>query len=223
MTPPAYSAESAPLRLVVLASGEGSNFQVVLDAIAAGTLRAEVLALVSDAAGAPCLDRARRAGVPALHLSPPPRSGRASPERRAYDALLADRVASFSPDFVLLLGWMRLLTSAFLGRFPGKVINLHPALPKTFPGLHAIERALDAARRGEIENTGVMLHLVPDEGVDCGPLLASAAVPILPDDELADLEGRVHAAEHELVLALLLRLAEERPRASNQAPDGKGA
>ena len=95
---------------------------------------------------------------------------------------------------------MRILSSSFLSSFPNKVINLHPALPDTFPGTHAIERAFEAYQRGEIDHTGVMVHLVPDEGVDKGPVLATEIVPIHKEDTLESLETRVHQTEHTLLV-----------------------
>ena len=121
-------------------------------------------------------------------------------DRREYDSLLADVVAYYKADWVILAGWMRVLSSNFLDRFPNRVINLHPALPGTFPGTHAIERAFEAFRRGEIRVTGVMVHLVPDEGVDCGPVLAQEEVPINRDDTLESLETRIHDVEHRLLV-----------------------
>jgi phosphoribosylglycinamide formyltransferase 1 len=189
---------AAPARLAVLISGHGSNLQAVLDACASGDIRGQVVVVVSNQEEAFGLERARRAGVPAIPL--PKMAGQT---RRGYDAGLADLVAGHSPDWVVLAGWMRLLTSAFLDRFPGRVVNLHPALPGAFAGTHAVERAFDAFHRGQIENTGVMVHLVPDEGVDSGPVLAQALVEIHPDDDLAALETRVHSIEHELLIATL--------------------
>ena len=104
---------------------------------------------------------------------------------------------------------MRLLTMAFLERFPGRVVNLHPALPGAFPGVDAIARAFTAFQLGVITETGVMVHLVPDEGVDAGPVLAQTTVPIYSGDTLADLEARVHAAEHDLLVTTLARLVIE--------------
>ncbi len=190
-----------PARLVVLISGNGSNLQAILDACASGTLKARVVAVFSNLAEAYGLERARQAGVPAYHVPK-----RAAQARRDYDAALADAVAAYAPDWVVLAGWMRLLTSAFLDRYPDRVLNLHPALPGAFPGTHAIERAWEAYRRGEIAQTGVMVHQVPDEGVDSGPVLAQAIVEIKPDDDLAALEARVHAVEHELLITALRRL-----------------
>ena len=185
-------------RLVVLISGSGTNLQAILDACASGALPAQVAAVVSNKREAFGLERARRAGVPAI-ARPRPKEQ----DRRAYDGELADLVASHQPDWIILAGWMRILSSNFLDRFPGRVINLHPALPGTFPGTHAIERAFDAHQKGEIRNTGVMVHLVPDEGVDCGPVLLQEEVPIREDDTLESLEARIHAVEHRLLVAAI--------------------
>jgi formyltetrahydrofolate-dependent phosphoribosylglycinamide formyltransferase len=195
---------SGRARLVVLISGSGSNLQALLDASASGELPADVVAVFSNRAEAYGLERARRAGVPAVAL--PAAKGQ---PRREYDARLADRVVAYTPDWVVLAGWMRLLTTAFLDRFPNRVVNLHPALPGMFPGVDAIRRALEAHWAGEIEATGVMVHLVPDEGVDNGPVLAEARVPIEADDTLEALEARVHAVEHRLLVETLARLARQ--------------
>jgi formyltetrahydrofolate-dependent phosphoribosylglycinamide formyltransferase len=188
-------------RLVILASGNGSNAQAIIDACANGTLPAEVMAVVSDHGDARALVRADDAGLPAVHV------GRRTDESRAdYDARLADIVTGFDPDWVVLAGWMRVLTLNFLGWFPGMVVNLHPALPGELPGLHAIERAHAEAMAGKRSGTGVMVHLVPDEGVDVGPVLATADVAILPTDTLDELEQRVHAVEHSLLVDTLRNL-----------------
>jgi phosphoribosylglycinamide formyltransferase 1 len=182
-------------RLVVLISGNGTNLQAVLDACGSGALPATVAAVISNKREAFGLERAKLAGVPAVVLPKPKEQ-----DRREYDARLADAVASYRPDWVILAGWMRVLSSEFLNRFPNRVINLHPALPGTFPGTHAIDRAFEAFGRGEIRATGVMVHLVPDEGVDSGPVLAQEEVPILPGDTLDSLEARVHGVEHRLLV-----------------------
>ena len=188
-------------RLVVLASGSGTNLQAVLDACADGRLPATVVAVVSDQADAGALVRAGAAGVPAVHVGRHPGEARAD-----YDARLADVVAGFGPDLVVLAGWMRILTMSFLGWFPDRVVNLHPALPGELPGTRAIERAWQEARDGTRTATGVMVHLVPDEGVDDGPVLGTTTVPILPDDSLESLTARVHRAEHELLVTTLTTL-----------------
>lgn len=185
-------------RLLVLLSGNGSNLQAIMDACASGDLPASVAGVISNKQDAYGLERARAAGVQALYLEK-----REGESRREFDLRLADEASRCSPDYVVLAGWMRILTSAFLDRYPSRVINLHPALPGAFPGTHAIERALDAYRQGEITHTGVMVHLVPDEGVDSGPVLATEIVPIDPDDTLEMLEVRIHAVEHRLLVATL--------------------
>jgi formyltetrahydrofolate-dependent phosphoribosylglycinamide formyltransferase len=188
-------------RLVILISGNGSNLQAILDACAGGFLPARVVAVISNKDSAYGLIRAQTAFVPAIYK---PR--RATQTSREYDAELAALVASFSPDWVVLAGWLRLLSKEFLDCFPGRVVNLHPALPGAFPGLHAVERAYEAYRRNQVTHTGVMVHLVPDEGVDDGPVLAQESVPIYPADTLATLETRVHEVEHRLLVETLRQL-----------------
>lgn len=129
--------------------------------------------------------------------------------RHSFDARLADVVETFEPDLVVLAGWMRLLTGAFLDRFPHRVINLHPALPGDYPGTHAIERAFADAQQHRRNHTGVMVHFVPDEGVDDGPVIATELVPIHAEDTLSSLTERVHAAEHRLLPATVGRLCAE--------------
>ncbi|HEU4841280.1 MAG TPA: phosphoribosylglycinamide formyltransferase [Ilumatobacteraceae bacterium] len=194
-------------RLVVLASGNGSNLQAIIAACAGGRLSAGVVAVVSDHADAYALVRAGTAGIPAVHVGRNPGEARAD-----YDARLADVVAGFGPDLVVLAGWMRILTMSFLGWFPDRVVNLHPALPGELPGTHAIERAWQEALAGERTATGVMVHLVPSESVDDGPVLGSTTVPIRPDDTLESLTARVHDAEHELLIATLATLCRQEVR-----------
>jgi len=189
---------NATARLVVLASGSGSNLQAILDACREGRLPAQVEAVVSNTPGAYALERARSARIPTLVL-PVVKEQR----RSEYDQKLAALAACFRPDWVVLAGWMRLLTNAFLEHFPQRVVNLHPALPGTYPGTHAIPRALQDFQAGRNSQTGVMVHLVPDEGVDNGPVLAWEAVPILPSDTIETLEARIHGVEHELLINTL--------------------
>lgn len=197
--------EDGRARLVVLISGSGSNLQAILDACADGRLNAVVAAVVSNKAEAYGLQRAAAAGLPRVVLT---RSkGR---DRREYDAELADAVAEYAPDWVVLAGWMHILSMAFLSRFPNRVVNLHPALPGQFAGTHAIERAFAAFQAGEISETGVMVHLVPDEGVDDGPVLGTARVAISAEDTLETLAAKVHAAEHPLLVDVLAGLGSGR-------------
>lgn len=145
------------------------------------------------------LQRAKAHGVPTLYhpLKPYRDAGR---PREEYDADLAARLAPYAVDLVCLAGWMHIFSTAFLERYPQRVINIHPALPGTFPGMHAIERAYEAYRRGEILHTGVMVHYAPDEGVDVGPVIVQRQAPIYADDTLETLEARVHAIEHALYI-----------------------
>jgi phosphoribosylglycinamide formyltransferase 1 len=190
--------------LVVLISGNGSNLQAILDACASGELPATVVSVISNKVDAYGLVRAKNVGVEAIHF---PKQENES--RRDYDARLADYVSTCLPDYVILAGWMRILSSSFLASFPNRVINLHPALPGIFPGTHAIERAFKAYQRGEIKHTGVMVHLVPDEGVDNGPVLATEIVPVHPTDTLESLEARVHEVEHKLLVEAIKEMIRE--------------
>ncbi len=187
-----------PARLVVLISGNGSNLQAILNACKGNELSASVVAVISNKPNAYGLVRAVQAGVP-THVLPYEKGT----ERREYDSRLAGLVAACDPDYVILAGWMRLLTSAFLDQFPNRVINLHPALPGMFPGTHAIQRAYAAWQRGEIDRTGVMVHLVPDEGIDDGPVLATQEISFRTGEALEDFEKRVHAVEHGLLVQTL--------------------
>lgn len=202
-------------RLAVLISGSGTNLQAILDACRRGDLTAQVVAVISDQPQAYGLQRAAAAGVPAIVKQKCKGQTRAQ-----YDAELAQLCQSYHPDLIILAGWMRLLTHAFLDCFSMRVINLHPALPGTFPGTHAIQRAFEAYQRGEIAHTGVMVHLVPDEGVDNGPLLAQEVVPIEPGDTLETLEDRVHAVEHRLLPAVVQKYwVENKERFDKALPD----
>ena len=198
-------------RLVVLVSGSGSNLQAIIDACADDRLPAEVVAVVSNRPDVFALQRADAAGVPAVHVGVHP-----DEERSDYDARLADVVAGFDPDLVVLAGWMRILTMSFLGWFPQRVVNLHPALPGDLPGTNAIERAWDEAVDGTRAHTGVMVHLVPDEGVDDGPVLGTAIVPIDPDGGFDAFAALVHATEHRLLVDTLVELCTAAP---HRTPD----
>ena len=185
-------------RLAVFISGHGSNLQALIDAIAAGQLEARIVLVVSNRRAAEGLVRAEGADIPTLYfpLKPYREAGRS---RAEYDADLARQVAAYRPDLIVLAGWMHIFSPAFLDRFPQRVLNLHPALPGQFAGARAIERAYEAFQRGEINHTGVMVHRVVPE-VDAGPVIAAAETPIYQTDSLADLEERIHAVEHRLLI-----------------------
>ena len=192
-------------RLVVMVSGNGSNLQAILDACADGRINGRVMAVVSNKADVFALQRADVAGVPAVHIGM-----RTGEDRADYDARLTELVAGFDPDFIVLAGWLRILTMSFLGWFPGRVVNLHPAKPGELPGLSAIERAWDEAVAGTRTESGVMVHFVPDEGIDDGPLLATEAVPIDTTRSIEDFETAVHAIEHRLLVGVMANLCSRR-------------
>ena len=196
-----------PARIAVLISGSWTNLQAFLDAIRLRMLVAEVAVVLSNRKEAYGLERAARAGIPTrYHPLKPYRD--AGQSREQYDADLAALLKEYAPQWVVMAGWMHILSNSFLQRFPYRVVNLHPALPGQFPGAHAIEDAFEAYQRGEIKQTGVMVHLVPDEQVDRGPVLASADVPIYKSDTLEMLTKRMHQAEHRLLVNALQRLIE---------------
>lgn len=185
-------------RLVVLVSGSGTNLQALLDAAKGGEMPASIVLVVSNRREAYGLTRAREAGVPALYF--PLRPFREAGQTRAdYDAALAAAIQPYAPDLIVLAGWMHILSPAFLNEFPNRVINLHPALPGQYAGTHAIQRAYEAYRRGEISHSGCIVHVVVPE-VDAGPVIGQRVVPLHPTDTLADFEARMHAAEHELIV-----------------------
>jgi phosphoribosylglycinamide formyltransferase-1 len=214
MTDLAQSPDSSVLsaRLVVLVSGAGTNLRAIMDACRTGELAAQIVAVVSNNTQAAGLDRARRAGLRSI-LAPFPARG----HRRSYDRRLGQLVESFDPDWVVLAGWMRLLSADFLHRFPDRVLNLHPALPGKFPGAHAIADAYAAFQRGEVNHTGVMVHLVPDEAVDAGPVIAQMRVPIMITDTQATLEARIHVVEHRLLVEAIAGLLAKPPEQGTQS------
>ena len=188
----------AERRIVVLVSGSGTNLQALIDAVQQGRLPARIVAVFSNRRDAYGLVRAEQAGIPTRYapLKPFRDAGRS---REAYDAELANTVASFQPDLVVLAGWMHVLSPAFLDHFSRRVINLHPALPGQLAGTQAIERAYGAFRQGEISHSGCMVHYAIPE-VDAGAVIAQQVVPLYPSDSLDDFEARMHAAEHELIV-----------------------
>jgi len=177
-----------PLRVGVLASGRGSNLQAILDAIDAGRLAARVMVVVSDRADAQALDRARRHGVKAVFVDP-----RQHPDREAFDRAVLAVLDEHKVELVCLAGFMRLLTPGFIAAYRHRILNIHPALLPSFPGLHVQRQAL--AYGAKI--SGATVHLV-DEGVDTGPIVIQAAVPVLDDDTEETLSARILAEEHKI-------------------------
>ena len=178
-------------RVVVLVSGSGTLLQALLDAAAAGTLNAAVVAVVSDRADAHALRRAEAAGVPAEVVP-------LGADRAAWDAELTRVVGAFEPDLVVGAGFMKLLGPAFLARFPGRVVNSHPALLPSFPGVHGVRDALAYG----VTVTGASVFVV-DEGVDTGRILAQEPVRVLPGDTEDSLHERIKAVERPLLVGVV--------------------
>jgi phosphoribosylglycinamide formyltransferase 1 len=191
-----------PLSLGVLASGRGSNLQAILDQIAAGRLAAAVRVVVSDVAGAYALERARRAGVPAVFVDPREPGGKAAFESRIVGVLREHGV-----ELVALAGYMRVCGPGLLEGFPGRILNIHPSLLPAFPGLHVQRQALEHGARF----SGCTVHFV-DAGVDTGPIVAQAVVPVLEDDTEETLAARILRQEHRLFPHALRLCAEGRLR-----------
>jgi phosphoribosylglycinamide formyltransferase-1 len=179
---------TTPFRLAVLASGTGSNLQAILDTLH-GREGIEVAAVASNVAGAPALARAERAGVPAMAF---PLADYA--DRAVRDAALGDWVAGHGVQLVVLAGYMQLLTPGFLARFPQAVVNVHPALLPSFPGLAAVEQAVAHG----VRVFGVTVHFV-DQGVDTGPIILQRAIELPHARHADEVLERLHAVEHELL------------------------
>lgn len=198
---------STPAKFAVLISGNGSNLQAIIDAIRMRVLDAQIVLVVSNRKEAFGLQRAQKAGIPTRYFPLKPYRD-AGKTRADYDADLAKLLQEAQPDWIVLAGWMHIFSDALLRHFPYRVVNLHPALPGQFPGAHAIEEAFAAFQRGEIQKSGVMVHLVPDEAVDSGPVIATEDVPIYPSDTLERFTNRIHQTEHALLVNALRRLIE---------------
>jgi len=194
-------------RIAVLASGSGTNLQALLDAIAFGALEAEMVVVISDRAEAGVLPRAAAAGVPTVSL---PLSDRRDPVlRQAYDCRLAEVLRAFDPDLIVLAGWMLILGPQFLNAFPGRIVNVHPALLSDgeanevqtsygrLPVLRGPRTVRDALRQ-RLPATGATVHYVTN-AVDCGPVILREEVPVLPDDDEVRLHARIKAVEHRLL------------------------
>ena len=188
------------LRLGVLASGRGSNLQAIIDAIEAGHLSAKVEVVLSDRTDAEAMGRARRHGIKAVFVDP-----RAYGAREAFDNALVKILQAHQVELVCLAGFMRLLTSSFLAEFPGRIMNIHPALLPAFAGLHAQRQALEYG----VRVSGCTVHIV-DEGVDTGPIILQGAVPVFDNDTEETLSARILTEEHKLYPRAIQLFAEGR-------------
>jgi len=204
------------LTLGVLASGRGSNLQAILDACARPDFPARVAVVVSDRERAPALDRARAAGVETLWLNP-----KDFADRESYDTALVRELETRGVGLVCQAGWMRILSPVYVRAFRGRAMNIHPSLLPAFPGLHPHRQALDHG----VKVSGATVHFT-DEGVDTGPIIVQAAVPVEPGDTDDTLAARVLTVEHRLYPEAIRLFAEGRLRLVGRKvivnPEGRG-
>lgn len=194
------------LRLAVLVSGSGSNLQAIIDKSEAGVLDAQVALVLSNKAGAYGLERAARRGIPSVVLE-----HAAFDSREAFDQAMVSAIREAGADTVVLAGFMRLLTPGFLETFPGRVLNIHPALLPSFPGVHG---QADAAGYG-VKLSGATVHFV-DEKMDHGPVIIQAAVPVTPGEGGDSLGARILAFEHRIFPQALQWLSQGRLRVEDR-------
>lgn len=189
-------------RVGVLISGRGSNLQAMLEASADPAYPAEIALVISNRAGVYGLERARAAGVPTATID-----HKAYPDREAFDAAIEAALREAGCEIICLAGFMRIFTPGFVNRWPGRILNVHPSLLPSFTGLHVQRRAIEAGAT----IAGCTVHIVTPD-LDSGPILAQAAVPVLPDDTEDSLSARILEQEHRLYPAALAWLAEGRVR-----------
>jgi phosphoribosylglycinamide formyltransferase-1 len=190
----------APLRLAVLASGRGSNLQAVIDAIEQKRLQAVLAVVISNKAEAQALERARKHGVPAVFLDP-----KATPGREAYDAVILEHLRKHDVGLVALAGYMKIVTRVLIDAYANRIMNIHPSLLPSFPGLAAQQQALDWG----VKVSGCTVHFV-EEGVDTGPIIQQAAVPVTEGDTAESLEARIMVEEHRIYPEAIQLFAEGR-------------
>ncbi|MBI5535443.1 MAG: phosphoribosylglycinamide formyltransferase [Deltaproteobacteria bacterium] len=200
----------ATLELGILVSGSGTNLQAILDAIADRSLDARVRLVISNRAGVQAIERATRAGAPASVVS-----HKSFPDRPSFDRALVDALRAAGVQWVVLAGFMRVLTPTFLDAFPMRVINVHPALLPAFPGVDAQAQALAYG----VRVAGCTVHFV-DSGTDTGPIIAQAAVGVRDDDTRDALAARILVQEHKLLTTVLRWISEDRV---HLVPSGDGA
>lgn len=190
------------LRLGVLASGSGSNLQSIIDRCADGSIDAEIVLVLSNVPGAGALNRAEKAGIATALID-----HRTFTERADFDRAVVATLQSAGVELVVLAGFMRIITAPFIAAFPERIINIHPALLPAFPGLHVQKKAIEGGARF----SGCTVHFV-DGGVDTGPIIIQAVVPILDDDDEASLSARILVQEHRIYPNAIQLIAEGRLR-----------
>jgi phosphoribosylglycinamide formyltransferase-1 len=209
---------STPLRIAVLASGRGTNLQAIIDAIETGQVHAEIVAVISNKKDAAALERARTHGLPDLFLDPKPFVGQ-SDSREAYDRALLEVLEQRKVELVLLAGYMKIVTAVLVNAFANRMMNIHPSLLPSFPGLDVQKKALDWG----CKLAGCTVHFVT-EGVDEGPIILQAAVPVLDSDTPEGLAVRILEQEHKIYPRAVQLFAEGRLRVEGRRvliDDGK--
>ena len=191
---------NAPLNIGVLISGSGSNLQSLIDHIEEGTLDAHISLVVSSRPDAYGIERAKKAGIPVLVMN-----REAYADASAANQRIADALKEAGAEYVVMAGYMRMVTAEILDAFPDRVVNLHPALLPSFKGAHAIQDAFDFG----VKVTGVTVHFA-NADYDKGPIIAQRAVEVLESDTVDSLEARIHAVEHELYPHVVQLLSERR-------------
>jgi phosphoribosylglycinamide formyltransferase-1 len=176
------------MNFAVLASGRGSNLKAIIEAVKSGKINAQLSVVISDKKDAYALEGARQAGIPALYINP-----KDFHDRESFDKGLVERLHEFKIDFVVLAGYMRLVSIYFIQQYPNKILNIHPSLIPAFRGMHAIKDAFDYGAK----ITGVTVHIVIEE-MDDGPIVLQEAVRVDPKDTLESLEEKIHQAEHRI-------------------------
>ncbi len=194
----------SPLRLGVLASGRGSNLQAIIDAIEAGALHATMAVVLSNKKDAQALERARKHGAPDVFLDPKPFAGRTD-SREAYDQAILEVLRQYDVELVLLAGYMKIVTPVLVKAYEKRMMNIHPALLPSFPGLDVQKKALEWG----VKIAGCTVHFVT-EGVDEGPIIIQAAVPILDGDTPETLAERILKEEHKIYPKAVQLFAEGR-------------
>jgi phosphoribosylglycinamide formyltransferase-1 len=197
---------TAPLRVAVLASGRGSNLQAIIDAIEAGHVEATIVAVISNKRDAQVLERARRHGVPDFFVDPKPFAGQPD-SREAYDRTILEILRQRDVELVLLAGYMKIVTSVLVNAYQNRMMNIHPSLLPSFPGLNGQKQALDWG----CKLAGCTVHFVT-EGVDEGPIIIQAAVPVFDDDTPDTLAARILVQEHKIYPRAVQLFAEGRLR-----------
>ena len=199
-------SRTTPLRVAVLASGRGSNLQSVIDAIEAGQVQAQIVAVISNKKDAVALERARKHGIKDLFVDPKPFAGRPD-SREAYDRSLLEVLQQHNVELVLLAGYMKIVTAVLVNAYANRMMNIHPSLLPSFPGLDVQKKAIEWG----CKLAGCTVHFVT-EGVDEGPIIIQAAVPILDDDTSDTLAARILVQEHKIYPRAVQLFAEGRLR-----------